>query len=278
MKWFLSVPKICHTYWDGSPMSYMRYLTIVSFMKMNPDWRVALWTPSKRSGEKKWATKENCYPVVCTDFYPKLLKQNIAVYEVDFESFGFSNSMAEIHKSDYLRLYLLSTVGGLWSDMDIIYFKGMNKLPFNLEKNEGVDTFVCLNKHSAYIHSAGFLMSAPGSPYFKRLEEMAHTYYDERDYQSIGATMFNKYFPCMDAIAAISKPLNIDMDIVYAHDASKVKYIIELLPPLFTNNSIGIHWYAGHPMWEKFIKRTDGGRSNLPNSVIGNILMRYDNL
>lgn len=278
MKWFLSVPKICHTYWDGSPMSYMRYLTIVSFMKMNPDWRVALWTPSKRSGEKKWATKENCYPVVCTDFYPKLLKQNIAVYEVDFESFGFSNSMAEIHKSDYLRLYLLSTVGGLWSDMDIIYFKGMNKLPFNLEKNEGVDTFVCLNKHSAYIHSAGFLMSAPGSPYFKRLEEMAHTYYDERDYQSIGATMFNKYFPCMDAIAAISNPVNIDMDVVYAHDATKIRHIMELLPPLFTNNSIGVHWYAGHPMWEKFIKRTDGGRTNLPDSVIGNILRRYDNL
>lgn len=275
MDWNLGVPKVCHLYWDGSVMPYMRYLTAKSFIDLNPDWDVILWTPTLKSDRRAWTTRENSYAINCTDYYPEMLKLKLNVFEVDFEGFGFSNEMAEVHKSDYLRLYLLSTMGGLWSDMDVIFFKPMAKFYLNDPKYKEVDAWVCLNKHAAYIHSGGLLMSSPDSPYYTRLEELSHTCYKENDYQSIGVTMFNRCFPTLDKIREISKAMNIGMDVVYAHNANQIRDIIELNRPLFTENSIGIHWYAGHPMWEKFIRRTDGGRINLPSTVIGTVLMKY---
>jgi hypothetical protein len=35
---------------------------------------------------------------------------------------------------------------------------------------------------------------------------------------------------------------------------------------------LGIHWYAGHPQWENFILKTNGGLTNLPDTLIGNLL------
>lgn len=256
-------------------MPYMRYLTAKSFIEMNPDWDVLLWTPMMRSHKRAWTTGENGYSINCTDYYPRLLELGISVFEVDFEGFGFSNDMAEVHKSDYLRLYLLSTMGGLWSDMDIIYFKPMTAFVLNTSKYKSKDAWVCINKHSEYIHSGGFLMSAPGSPYYTRLEELSHTCYRDTDYQSIGVTMFNRCFPTIDKIREISDAMNIGMDVVYAHNANQIRDIMELNRPLFTENSIGIHWYAGHPLWGKFIRKTDGGRTNLPLTVIGTVLMQY---
>jgi hypothetical protein len=62
------------------------------------------------------------------------------------------------------------------------------------------------------------------------------------------------------------------MDAVYAHDAMHIKDILDGTPARFTNKSIGIHWYAGHPLWGEFIRDTDGGKANLPDSVISSVL------
>ena len=62
----------------------------------------------------------------------------MVVIQVDFQIYNFNNDMPEVHKSDFLRLELLSTIGGLWSDMDIIYFKPMNSLYFNCLKKSCV--------------------------------------------------------------------------------------------------------------------------------------------
>ena len=275
--WHLSVPKVCHVYWGGGVLSYMRYLTVKSFIIQNPDWRVTLWTPNKPSKSAPWATKENIYPVRCTDYYKELLRLDIDIFEVDFDTFGFSNDMPEIHKSDYLRLYLLSEIGGVWSDMDIIYFKPMKSLYFNREKYKDVDTYVCINKHDRYIHSGGFLMSAPGSKYFARLEELARESYSPNTYQCIGVDMFNKHYPTIERIRELSPALNVGMDVVYAHNANQIRDMMGPGQPLFTENSIGIHWYAGSQLWGRFIEKTDGGRRNVPDSIIKNVLLKYDN-
>jgi hypothetical protein len=68
--------------------------------------------------------------------------------------------------------------------------------------------------------------------------------------------------------------VNIDMDAVYAHNALNIPDILNGKPSHFTDNSIGIHWYGGHPLWGNFIKETNGGLSNLPNNVIGNVLRK----
>jgi hypothetical protein len=42
--WHLKeIEKTLHTYWGGDSMSYLRYLTLASFRKLNPDWKIFLY-------------------------------------------------------------------------------------------------------------------------------------------------------------------------------------------------------------------------------------------
>ena len=268
-EWFLKVPKTLHVYFGGERLPYIRMLTVKSFIKHNPDWKVVVWVPKEPSTLRTWSSKELNYPVLCEDCTPELMGLAIEKREVDMSPFGLPDTMSEVHKSDFIRLHILATEGGLWSDMDIIYFKPMTALAVNSEENRDKETFVCI---SHYGHSAGFLMSAPGSGYYKQLTELALKNYNPNLYQGIGATMFNEHFPKFRNVEAISPSANIDMDAVYAHDAMNIKKILDGSPPEFTEKSIGIHWYAGHPLWGAFIKDTNGGKGDLQDNIISNII------
>lgn len=269
MDWFLKVPKIMHVYWSGGTLPYLRMLTVKSFIYHNPDWKVVLYTPQIPSVIRTWDSRELNYPLQCEDCTSALMALPIEKQEVDFSRFGFSNNISEVHKSDFLRLFLLSEVGGLWSDMDVLYFKPMTALAVNTPHNSDKDTFVCI---SHYGHSAGFLMSAKGSKFYALVTDMAKRHYDPKQYQCMGATMFNEHLHKFEQIKQISPSVNIDMDAVYAHDAMHIKDILDGTPARFTPKSIGIHWYAGHPLWGEFMRDTDGGKINLQDNIIGNIL------
>jgi hypothetical protein len=267
MTWNLSVPKIFHVYWGGGVLPYLRYLTVKSFQKLNSDWKIILWIPKIHTKENTWNSHELEYPVNCKDYYSELLKLD-NVHEVDFEDMGFKNTASEAHKSDFLRMYLLYTVGGIWSDTDIIYFKPITTLEFNIPENSDKETFVCI---CHYGHSVGFIMSAKGSVFYKKMSEVSGASYNPNDYQCLGSTMFNKYFPTLATIEKISPAINMKMDVVYSHDADHIKELLTNRRPNFTDNSIGCHWYAGHKQWGAFFESTNGGLSNLPDSIISKL-------
>jgi hypothetical protein len=275
MEWHLSIPKVLHVYWGGDKMSYMRYLTVKSFMQYNPDWKVTLWLPKYESVKTTWKGRELNYEVKCDDWFPALKSLPIEQQEVDFVDHEFGNDIAEVHKSDYLRLHLLATQGGLWSDMDIIYFRPITALAVNVEINKDKDTFVCMAFHGNYNHSAGFLMATQESRYYDILKRKCLSEYNPNNYQGIGVEMFNKYYPDMASINKVCSAVNIGMEAVYAHDALHVPEFFSSSVTRFTKNSIGVHWYAGHPLWAKFIELTNGGIKNLGNSIICNVLKQF---
>lgn len=238
-------------------------------MDFNPDWKVMYWYPKFPVKETSWNSRENAYTVKCTDYLFDLTDLPITQTAVDFVDYGFSNSMSEVHKSDFLRSHLLATYGGLWSDMDIIYFKSMNNLEVNNPAYKNIETFVSLCR---YGHSIGFMMATPDSKFFKKITDRSRAEYDPGLYQTIGSELYNKYGKTIEAINTFSPAVNIKMDAVYAHDASMIAELWDGSVPRFTEFSIGVHWYAGYILWNDFITKTDGGRINLPNAIIGNIL------
>jgi len=42
-------PKLMFLYWDGSPLSYLNYLTIISFNHYNPGWKITVYIPTRRT-------------------------------------------------------------------------------------------------------------------------------------------------------------------------------------------------------------------------------------
>jgi hypothetical protein len=244
-------------------------------MEINPDWEIILWYPKYPSKVVTWKTKEQEYELKFVDDYlPQLKDLSIKQNAVDFEEYGFKNDVSEVHKSDYLRLYLLSTMGGVWSDIDIFYFNSINNLVVNKIENENIETFVCLADFGI---STAFMMATKENKLFNDLLISSKSVFDPCAYQSIGTCLCNIKYSTMALINAASPAINIGMNAVMAHDGAHIPEIYNGTKPRFTEESIGIHWYAGHQLSGDFLNKTNGGLVNLPDNIIGNILKKYNN-
>ena len=93
MEWHLNVPKIFHVYWGGSVLPYIRYATITSFKKFNPDWEIMFWYPKYPFVEYTWNSTELKYLIDCDDYLPELMKSPIKKTAIDFEEINFKNDV-----------------------------------------------------------------------------------------------------------------------------------------------------------------------------------------
>lgn len=262
------IPKILHVYWGYEILPYMHYATVSSFIRHNPDWDVWLWRPQEKTTNKTWSGSEHKYAVTCSDYLPVLEMLVDEINTFDFNQFN-PLVVSDVHRSDYIRFYALSTFGGVWSDMDIIYFNPIDNLEVNVPDNAHKSTYVCI---SHYGHSNGFFMSTEGSEFFIAMKYMSRKEFNPSVYQSNGVNACNTWFPTVASIDKVSSCANIGMDAVYAHDAQHIGDFFTNCKPKFTEYSIGAHYYAGSPKWGQFMYETNGGLINLPNTLIGNLL------
>lgn len=256
----MTINKILHTYWGAEKLSYLRYLTIISFMKYNPDWEVRLYTPIKLfKGNNTWATGEQIGKYIGKDYMNEL---PIKPIKVDMESIGMSNDIPEVHKSDILRYFLLLSYGGVWSDMDIIYTK-----PLIISSD--IEHIVCKHPTQHYF-SIGLIGSIKGSKMFKALLDKAYITATDTDYQVYGNQIWN-------GLKIIPKTWNIPMNLVYYLDST-------MTPKIFEDNvklpkeSIGLHWYAGSPISSKWENRlTPDNYMDYDNTICNTIKQVMDN-
>jgi hypothetical protein len=261
------IPTTLITYFGAPKLSYLRYLTLYSFRKFNPDWKIKLFKPKYLTENLTWNTHENkekydrdlCY-------FNKLEELNIEIEEVDFNKFGLSNDMSEVHKSDFFRLQYLANNGGIWTDMDIIFFKSMDKANFNLQFLSKLESIFCITTftNTYNFHSIGFLGSKPKNEPFAFLYEKAKLKYDKNRYESIGSDLYIKEFPSVDFIEKVfkNKVINLTMDQVYHLNSFNIDKIYNnsLRYQDVYNRGIGCHWYAGAPVsnkWENILDETN---------------------
>ncbi len=267
--WQLQIPKVAHFYWGGGKLVYLRYLTIKTFMRLNPDWQIILWYPMVPYRGKSWGIEPGHIELdqeLCKDYLPELMALPITKVPVDFYNLRFKYVTAEVHKADYIRINTLYLYGGLWSDMDILYFRPMTDIAVNTYENRNKDVFVCI---SDYGHSTGFNMATEKSHFFEILVNSLSKNFKKNNYQCWGPDIFNRYFK---KLRFIPNAVNLDMDVVYAHDCHHAGELIKNVPARFTENSIGCHWYAGNSIWGDFLNKTHGGIDNLPDNIIGNLI------
>jgi len=262
--WYLNIPKILHVYWGGGSLPYMRYLTVKTFIDINPGWEIQVWTPKDHSRKITWHSGENSYVSHCEDYFPRLLELPVKHNVFDYVKHGFQRNSSEVHKADYTRIAALNYYGGVWADMDIIFFRPIAEIYVNTKQYADKEVFVCI---AHYGHSTGFLMARPDSKMFSVLVDAMLRDFNPASYQCIGPDLFNKYFR-----KKVPSAVNLSMDVVYSHDALSNGELLKLKQGRFTERSIGCHWYGGHPMWGRFIKETNGGLEHLPDNIISNLI------
>jgi hypothetical protein len=247
-----SIPSRAFFYWGNHRMPYLRYLSLYSFKKMNPNWSVILHTPKVITQSQSWTTFEQKYDIsTAVDFWDEAVKLDIEICPVDFRDFGLSNDISEVHKSDFLRWDLLSKVGGLWSDMDIIYLKPIDQF---IDSLADCTTVICWQKY----FSIGFLLCAPGAPAFVWANHNCRRKFVPDQYESIGCWLFMSEFDSVDTfVNRFDRPTirNIGNRVVYPFDSNSVPRIYsEETGYQFHPETIGLHWYAGHPIAGVFQK------------------------
>ena len=245
------VPKQAFFYWGGSVLPYLRYMGLYSFRKYNPDWRMVLYVPKDLTTTQSWATFENKEGLDTEDYMDRLENLGIHVAPFDMEAIGFSNDLPEVIKSDIIRLYLLSTVGGLWSDSDIVYFRPLTAV---LQETNHTALF-CYRRggptqdptpaNGPLYHSIGFLAGAPGNRHYRKLFELVSNNMNLEQYQSAGS-------PFYKSVIDMSAPdvYNLNICSVYPTRAA-LEIFTEpagrFKNEVIQNDVIGIHWYAGAP-------------------------------
>ena len=227
------IPKVLYLYWGGDPLSWLRYLTVVSFKKYNPDWTVKINSPAEPSGIVNWGTDEQR-----TQYKGKNYAKPQLYF--DMKEVGMNNSMSEVHKSDIFRLWVLSTFGGVYCDFDVLFTKPLPKIDKRTYS---------YNNH----YSIGFLAAEQGDEIMNQLINFAKTNTSIGKYQSYGSTLWSR------ALDEEPKGWNLPKNFIYSYDWTQVDSLFNktvTLPP----DAVGIHWYGGSSVaseWENKLTPTN---------------------
>jgi len=130
--WHLDkIPQHAHFYWATSMLPWIRYMSLQTFRYHNPNWKITLWKPPA-------LTVVSDYDKSIKNWWSEVGKLNIEIADLDIPklvgidySYHPNKLMRDVHYSDFAYMYLLHHHGGVWANMDILFFKSMENGIFN---------------------------------------------------------------------------------------------------------------------------------------------------
>ena len=256
------IPKILHLYWGkNKPLSWLRYMTVKSFSILNPDWEINVWYPQLPNDIITWQTNEQKLNLIKDDWFDELEKvgKNVRLKEAPINDFPL---LSEVHRSDLLRWRLLHTIGGFWSDFDILYFKSMDILKMDYNK----EALLCWGEIEDLKtwQAIGFLAGKEGSDLFFQMEKLGLLLATAPNlsYQDLGTDLLNRF------IKAGQKSIyNIGQ--IPQHSVYPFSSLRSQKDSIWNNfkyldvkeNTVGLHWFAGQKLSAKMESHIIGLKS-----------------
>lgn len=256
------IPKRIFFYWQNDSLSWMRYMTLYSFRKLNPDWQIDLFYFDDAFVHKKqWKTLENqdYFTYKGPDYFDKIYELNINIkrWEMDEWQLELFSKLNPVAKSDVFRWYELYKNGGIYSDMDILFIKPIDQL-YNTLISGKFNTMICLHEYL----SIGFLGSAQYNALFEDVYDNCRKIVEnDIGYQSFGVCSFYDLFGTdmaqKNILQVIYPELNIynlPFKTVYPFDSFQIENCFTGKCDInqISEETIGYHWYAGHPLAQKY--------------------------
>lgn len=257
------IPRRIFFYWDKPYFSWMRYMTLYSFRKMNPDWEMVLCLSEDDKGwDLRGQHQRDFLSYKGYNYFNKISELNITIENAKFPN-GFENKVkmiTPVHYSDLYRYYKLYNDGGFYSDMDVLYFRSMDSVyeEMVLHKSNTV-VYQCPN----YV-AIGFLGAVKGNAFYKDLMLSTTNVRNYNEWEVYGETLIYNFFN-MGANKSILvdkikekynelEPYSISKSLLYHYDGLRVQYVYDtpLTIESFDLQSIGYHWYGGHPVSQKY--------------------------
>ena len=244
-------------FWEGR-MSWMRYMTLVSFRKLNPNWKMYLYHSQHEIGERQWSSNErDDREYVGKDYRPMINKLGV-IQQVWVPPIC---NLAPAHRSDLFRWFILKEQGGFYSDMDLLWIRPLDKL---MRQIDGTDVMFCLEDGWMAI---GFHAATAGCRLMKDIYDDALENGDPKEYQGFGTDTIYRFarlnpYQCSSLRGTYAieqfrrkyQDLRITVvpdEVVYPFDWRKVDSIFQK-DEAVSDKTFGIHWFGGHQLSQKW--------------------------
>lgn len=253
------IPKILHTYWDRSPMSYLQAFTVRSFHKYNPDWDINVYIP-----KQSYKGIDSYIPSYNGKDYFYLVEQAkyINIVEVDLDEYSINKDLHNILRSDILRYHLLYNHGGVWSDFDVLWLKPMdyfdNITYYGDVSPDDITAVVSLMKETAGGHSIGVMIHAQHDEYIKDIIELTKQVKPPYTHEVFGSVMMSAKYPTLESLKGFKGLVGVKHLTYYPYDIHPPNptfnklYLANDLSFL-TKDTICLHWYNGKDLSKQYV-------------------------
>jgi mannosyltransferase OCH1-like enzyme len=257
------IPKRIFFFWGNEKMSWMRYMTLFSFRKLNPDWEIKLYITSTNVMNKTWNNNnvQDFHTYNGINYFEKIKELNIEIVDWKLNENKIMPVNLEAgpsHLSNFFKWSKLYEDGGIYADLDILWFKPIDSFYDKLVADE-ID--VGLTQTSQI--SIGLLASSQGAKFYRDILVNGVSKFNADFYQTAGVMNVYSLYRGTSISNVLNvaikrypelKFYNIPMDLVYYYDSDSITYAMESSLKIndFSSNSIGYHWYAGHPISQKY--------------------------
>jgi len=246
-------------------------MTLFSFRKMNPDWQMDLYcnektvlTPELTPDFIKAGRRQDFWFYEGLDYFSKIKELNINIIKWNTEEVELNRfkNITPSGKSNLFKWYQLYKNGGIYSDMDILFFKPIDEL-YNQWNKENINVVICQTK---YI-SIGLMASTSENDFFKDIFYNTFKFEKHYAYQAYGVLnvydLYKSYGCYGQKILPFAiekyphlKFFNLPMDVVYHYNNKNIGDCFHQNCAInitdFPENAIGYHWYAGGGVAQKF--------------------------
>ncbi len=260
------VPKIAFSFWEGTQFTYMHYLTMLSFSKFNPDFRIIIYTTNKSENKVlNWSSHEQ--KLQYTNFYDfNKLKDipNLEIQPLDINAeIGYDQEISSVWKSDIIRVKKLMEHGGFYIDFDTLFIKKIDEALIHLPNDIG------LNYYHGVFNNA-FIVSRPnGIVITKIYEEMIRrlrSNFLNNNYMFFGSTLITPL---------IMNNIILKRIVFFIPNEMTCPYLFNEMDKLFytninkiTDNTFCIHWYNGDVLSRKYCSNFIYGKEINENKCI----------
>lgn len=243
-------------FWSGEKLSWLRYMTLYSFRKLNPDWVMELHLSKPiHNLDKKWSTRE------VQDNFSSISKDSIdKIYDLDINIIEHipQRHIHPAHNSDLFQWKWLGENSGFYSDMDILFIRSMDDFYDVANKH---DIIIAFNKG---IFSIGMVGSSGKNRFFKDLYSVALSIIDQKlhhhTYNKTGAcaievlikdtkTNPQNLLQIYPEYAVWPFPMHVVYPFSWENDAARFYGVHDLSQD---PEVVGIHWYAGSSVSQRF--------------------------
>lgn len=259
-------------------MSFLRYVSIFSFKKLNPDWNVTVIRRRNPSETKcdSWNEKPDFLHFKGKDYANKLnnLDVNVLWLEDIYPEIS-TLKLPELHMGDLMQWRVLNDVGGVFSDTDILYFK-----PMDFEKIKNIDIGLVSfngNPKPGYIPTS-FVIGRPNQ-FFSVLCEKAKDI-DYSDWEAAGTSLIHRVFGDFNSVKDAFPDKNvqrIDSKLFFPFSETDYPFVQYFSLMFFENipmpeQSIGIHWYGSSRISQFFNNSINSENYTKQNNTICNLI------